>query len=127
MPTPQPSMPQSAAVPPKPSPVAAPEPPPPPVNVQAKYEEENLGRIRAILAQRRTYPKNALRLNQQGDVTVGFELTPSGEVENLRILHSSEFELLDNAARTLIQGCAPEFPKPSKTVRITVPISYSIR
>lgn len=115
------------SAPPKPSPVASLEPAPPPPNIQAKYEEENLARIRAILAQKRTYPKNALRLSQQGDVTLSFELTPSGEIDNLRILQSSEFELLDNAAKTLILNCASEFPKPSKTVRITVPIGYSIR
>jgi periplasmic protein TonB len=103
---------------------APPAPPPPP---KENYEEENLGRIRTILAERLKYPKNAARLNQQGEVTVLFTLTPEREVTQLAILHSSDFELLDNAARTLIETSASEFPKPSKTVRIAVPIDYHLR
>ena len=114
----QPATPANVEPSPKPSPA---------VNVQAQYEEENLAKIRAILAARLTYPKNALRLHQQGEVTASFNLTPSGEVTNLSISRSSEFDLLDSAALKLIETSASEFPKPSKTVRITVPILYKIR
>ncbi len=103
------------------------QPSPPPVNVQAKYEEDNLGRIRTILAERLTYPKNALRLHQQGEIVASFSLTPEGEILHLSVAKSSEFELLDTAALRLIETSASSFPKPSKTVRITVPIVYKIR
>lgn len=126
------SAPVPAAVSPKPVPqtepqVAKTQPPPPPVNHQKAYEDENLGRIRALLAQNLTYPKNARRLNQQGDVTVMFSLSPSGEVGTVAITKSSGFELLDEAARRLIETTAPQFPKPSKTVQISVPIGYKLR
>lgn len=101
--------------------------PAPPVNVQARYEEENLGLIRTILSERLVYPKNALRLHQQGDVIVSFMLSPEKEITGLTITKSSEFELLDDAARRLIETSASEFPKPAKTVKITVPIGYKIR
>lgn len=118
---------------PIPTKVPAPEPriippaPPPPVNVQTRYEEENLGQIRAILAERLTYPKNALRLHQQGEVIVTFNLTAEKEVHGITIIQSSGFELLDDAARRLIETSASAFPKPSQTVRVTVPIGYKIR
>lgn len=126
------SAPLLAAVSPKPVPQTEPQvakapPPPPPVNHQKAYEDDNLGRIRALLAQNLTYPKNARRLNQQGDVTVMFSLSPSGEVGTVAITKSSGFELLDEAARRLIETTAPQFPKPSKTVQISVPIGYKLR
>lgn len=108
------------------APPAAP-PPPPPVNVQASYEEENLGRIRSLLSERLKYPRNALRLRQQGTVVVTFTLSPSGDVSGITITKSSDFEMLDDAARELIESTATLFPKPSKSVRISVPIEYKIR
>lgn len=116
-----------AAVTPSIEPVTKAPPPPPAVNIQAQYEEENLGRIRTLLLERLKYPKNALRLRQQGDIVVTFTLSPSGDISTLSVTKSSEFELLDEAARTLIMTTASAFPKPSKNVRITVPIDYKIR
>ena len=109
-------------------PVAAPKaPPPPPPKVQENYEEENLGRIRSILAERLKYPKNAVRLKQQGEALVTFTLGTDRSVSLVTITKSSEFELLDDAARNLIESSASEFPKPSKSVRISVPIAYKLR
>ncbi|MDD5053278.1 MAG: TonB family protein [Sulfuricurvum sp.] len=106
---------------------ATPPPPPPPVNVQAAYENENLGRIRSLLLEHLSYPKNAKKLNQQGEVTVTFTLSPNGEVSAITITKSSDFDMLDDAARNLIETTAAAFPKPSKNVRITVPIGYKLR
>lgn len=107
-------------------PTAVPKAPPPP-KVQENYEEENLGRIRSILADRLKYPKNALRLKQQGESTVTFTLGTDRTVSQITISQSSGFELLDEAARSLIESSASEFPKPSKSVRISVPIAYKLR
>lgn len=129
-PTIQPSAPVSVPIPvAKPVetiPVAAPKAPPPP-KVQETYEEENLGKIRSILAERLKYPKNALRLKQQGEAIVTFTLGTDRSVSQITITKSSEFELLDEAARDLIESSASEFPKPSKSVRISVPIAYKLR
>jgi len=107
--------------------VKAPPAPPPAAKAVENYEEENLGKIRNILADRLKYPKNALRLKQQGDVSVAFTLSPDRTVSQISITQSSGFEILDDAARTLIETTAAEFPKPSKTVRITLPIGYKLR
>lgn len=102
-------------------------PPPAAVDIQAQFEEENLAQIRTLLMQRLKYPKNALRLKQQGDIVVTFTLSPSGDISALVITKSSEYEILDEAARSLILSTAPVFPKPAKNVRISVPIDYKIR
>ncbi|ADR32755.1 TonB family protein [Sulfuricurvum kujiense DSM 16994] len=100
---------------------------PPAQKQQERYEEENLGRIRSILMERLTYPKNALRLKQEGEATVTFTFEPDREVSQISITKSSGFDLLDEAAKNLIISSASEFPKPSKTVRISVPIAYKLR
>jgi periplasmic protein TonB len=109
------------------APIKATPPPPPPPKIEENYAEEHLGRIRTILNERKTYPKNARRLNQQGDVTVTFTLSTQGEASAITITESSGFDLLDNAAKELIISCASEFPKPKKSVRISVPIGYKLR
>jgi periplasmic protein TonB len=110
-------------------PVAIPKasPPPPPPKIEENYAEENLGRIRTILAERLRYPKNALRLKQQGECIVTFSLGADREVSQITITQSSGFDLLDDAAKALIETSASEFPKPKKPVRISVPIAYKLR
>lgn len=122
-PTPQPvSVPKAV----EPTPIAPPKVSPPP-KVEENYAEENLGRIRTILSERLKYPKNALRLKQQGESTITFTLGTNREVSQITITQSSGFELLDDAAKELIEISASEFPKPKKSVRISVPIAYKLR
>lgn len=127
-----PVAPTQAVIAPTPKPaepviVAAPKSPPSPPKVEENYEEENLGKIRSILAERLKYPKNAQRLKQQGECIVAFTLEPSREVHQITVTQSSGFELLDDAAKELIENSSSEFPKPKKSVRISVPISYKLR
>jgi protein TonB len=110
----------------EPTPIAPPKISPPP-KVEENYAEENLGRIRTILSERLKYPKNALRLKQQGESTITFTLGTNREVSQITITQSSGFELLDDAAKELIEISASEFPKPKKAVRISVPIAYKLR
>jgi len=98
--------------------------PPPP---KQSYTDEHLGTIRTILQERLVYPKMAIRLRQQGEVKMGFSLSPSGEVSDISIESSSGFSLLDSAAEKLIKESASEFPKPHQKVRISIPIGYRLR
>lgn len=117
----------SARVPEQPIQPQATKAVPPAQKQQERYEEENLGRIRSILMERLTYPRNALRLKQEGEATVTFTFESDREVSQIAISKSSGFDLLDEAAKNLIITSASEFPKPSKTVRISVPIAYKLR
>lgn len=128
-PQPTPTVTAPIQKPTEPIPVSAPKslPTPPAGKAEESYEEENLGKIRSILAERLKYPKNALRLKQQGECIVTFTLEPSREVNQIRITQSSGFDMLDDAAKELIETSSSEFPKPKKSVRISVPISYKLR
>jgi periplasmic protein TonB len=63
----------------------------------------------------------------QGEVRIAFTLGADGSVEDIKIIEGSGFDLLDEDARTLIEKTASKFPKPSKSVRISVPLSYVLR
>lgn len=98
--------------------------PPPSVNVEKEFVDAHLGEIRTLLIQNLKYPKNALRLKMQGEVRIAFRLKSDGSVDNIEVIKSSGFELLDEDARALIKNTAPQFPKPTKSISLSVPLSY---
>lgn len=106
------------------TPMAAPTPPSPPVNVEKEFLNAHLGEIRGLLLQNLKYPKMAQKLKMQGEVRVYFSLSSDGSVDDIRVVESSGFELLDEDAKALIEKMASRFPKPTKSVRINVPVSY---
>jgi len=110
-----------------PKPVAVVAPPPPPVNVEKEFLNAHLGEIRGMLLQNLKYPKMAQKLKMQGEVRITFLLGTDGSVDNVKVVESSGFEILDEDAVSLIEKTASKFPKPSKSVRITVPLSYVLR
>lgn len=111
---------------PAPSVTAAPLPTPS-GNVQKEFLDAHLGEIRALLVQNLKYPRNAQRLKMQGEVRVSFRLKSDGSVENVEVVQSSGFEILDEDACALIKNTAPQFPKPSKGISLSVPLSYILR
>ncbi len=110
-------------------PVVTPPPPPAPlpVDTEAQYLDAHLSQIRDILVKYRKYPNAAVRLRQEGSVRVSFRLKHNGEVEDVAIVSGSGHEILDEDAIALIRKTASYFPKPSITVRITVPLNYSLK
>lgn len=111
---------------PVPVPVAPPAPAPK-QNAEEEYLDTHLSTIRDILVKYRKYPMMAVRLKQEGNVRVSFRLKENGMVEDIRIVEGSGFEMLDQDAMALIEKTASYFPKPPKAVRITVPLSYSLK
>lgn len=104
-----------------------PQPIVPQVDVEEQYLDEHLSSIRDILVKYRKYPSQAVRLKQEGSVKVTFRLKQNGEVEDVRVVGSSGHEILDEDALSLIQKTAEYFPKPPKSVRITVPLNYALK
>ncbi len=115
----------------KPVPVQQPAVTPPslpaPVNVEEQYLDDHLSEIRDLLVKYRKYPNAAVRLKQEGSVKVSFRLKQNGEVEDISVVSGSGHEILDEDAVALIRKTATYFPRPPKTVRITVPLNYALR
>lgn len=108
-------------------PATPPTPAAPKPSAEEEYLENHLSAIRDTLIKYRKYPKNAVRLRQEGAVRVSFRLKSNGEVEDIVIQSSSGYEILDDDAKVLIEKTAHYFPKPPKTVRIMVPLSYNLK
>ncbi|WP_295052045.1 energy transducer TonB [Sulfuricurvum sp.] len=97
------------------------------INIEEQYLDDHLSTIRDLLVKYRKYPSQAVRLKQEGAVQVTFRLKQNGEVEDIRIIGSSGYELLDGDAMALVQKTSEYFPKPPKTIRITVPLNYVLK
>lgn len=100
---------------------------PPAPNVEKEFLDAHLGEIRSLLLQNLKYPANARRLKMQGEVRVAFTLNADGSVENIKVIESSGFDVLDEDAMKLIEKTASRFPKPTKSVRINAPLGYVLR
>ncbi|PHM17262.1 MAG: hypothetical protein CJD30_07655 [Sulfuricurvum sp. PD_MW2] len=102
-------------------------PAPPTVNVEEQYLDNHLSAIRDVLVKYRKYPNQAVRQKQEGDVRVSFRLKANGEVEDITIISSSGYTILDDDAKALIEKTSLYFPRPPKSIRITVPLRYSLK
>lgn len=89
----------------KPSPVALRTPTSPASGRGEKLKLTDLLH-QAITAQQH-YPESATELKQTGTVSLEFLLHPNGQIENIRIKQSSQFDSLDQAAIEAVQAASP--------------------
>lgn len=59
------------------------------------------------IAKKQVYPASAQALQQQGSVVLSFILSISGKIDHIKIIKSSGFGLLDNAAIVAVQNVSP--------------------
>ncbi len=93
--------------------------------------ERQYGRsVTKIIEQQKSYPKRARRRHKQGIVRVGFSLSRSGIISNLRIVQSSGINSLDKATLNAVRkvGRFPAFPAgiAKQSIRYIVPIAYRL-
>ncbi|WP_457599831.1 TonB family protein [Hydrogenivirga sp.] len=91
-----------------------------------EFVEENLSVIREIVERYLTYPPVARRMGWEGTVVVRFVLTPSGVVEEENIEKSSGHEILDRNALRVVRIASREFPRPSQSVVVVLPVVYRL-
>jgi periplasmic protein TonB len=109
-------------------PIVVPSPPSPPKpSAEEEYLDNHLSAIRDVLIKYRKYPNQALRLKQEGSASISFRLKSNGEVEDITVQSSSGYDILDSDALNLIAKTAHYFPRPPKSIRITVPLRYSLK
>lgn len=94
-------------------------------------EAEYLSKLISLIEKNKTYPNTAKRLNQSGKVLVSFIITKNGEIKNIKISGSSNFEKLDEAALNILKeiqnvGLIPEKLN-KESWEITVPIVYQLK
>ncbi len=90
------------------------------------FLKEKLSVISAIVQRNISYPPLARKMGWEGKVVVCFVLLPDGRLENLHILESSGYEVLDRNALEAVRKSAHLFPKPPIEVLVKLPVNYRL-
>lgn len=91
--------------------------------LQRRYLREHFAYIRDLIGKELRYPRQAIRMNWSGRVTVSFLVLVDGSVADLRVSHSSGVPLLDRNALETVERAAP-FPRPPVSARLVMPVDY---
>ncbi|ANV97806.1 hypothetical protein BBW65_02850 [Helicobacter enhydrae] len=86
--------------------------------------DDFLSKIHQAISNNNSYPRIAKIRGLEGDVIIGFCLNIDGSLEELQILQSTADTLLNTTALKAVSKASKSFPKPTRRVRIKVPISY---
>lgn len=117
---------------PKEEPQVVASPPKPTISAEEiqNAKDTYLAKLRKVIEEKKTYPKNAKRLKQSGVVHVRFTLLRDGTIKNTQVAQTSSFEILDNATLNLLKEIAKTEPFPKElsddTMVIVLPIEYSL-
>ena len=88
-----------------------------------------LSKIRSRIEHQKYYPRMAKRLSHEGVVNLKLVIAANGSIAELKLLTSSGYSSLDNAALEAVKKAAP-FPDPQgngrKDIALTIPLSYSL-
>jgi protein TonB len=84
--------------------------------------------VRRRIEEKTSYPDVARDEGMEGVVRVEFVVRSNGEVDGLRMVGSSGYRILDEAAFTIIKEASPFPPLPEgrERLKITIPIVYRL-
>lgn len=91
-----------------------------------KVEEAQFFIISKLVREYIEYPYLARRMGWEGEVLLFFRLNPTGEVEEIKVLKSSGFEVLDKSAVNAVKRASKHFPRPKQIVLIKLPIQFKL-
>ncbi|MBN1905280.1 MAG: TonB family protein [Deltaproteobacteria bacterium] len=91
-----------------------------------QYVDENFYYVKELITSNLVYPAVARRMKWQGTVEVSFRVLKTGSVENIRVLTSSGYSLLDKNVIATIESVQP-FPPPPVAAEFTMPIKYTLK
>lgn len=90
------------------------------------FLKEKLLVISSLVQKSINYPTLARRMGWEGRVVVYFKLTPEGRLEDLHVLESSGYEVLDGSALEAVRKIAHLFPKPPVMVVVKLPVNFKL-
>jgi protein TonB len=91
-----------------------------------KVEEAQFSIISKLVREHLEYPYLARRMGWEGEVLLSFRLNPTGEVEEIKVLKSSGYEVLDKSAVNAVKRASKHFPRPQQIVLIKLPIQFKL-
>lgn len=96
--------------------------------VKRDYKQEfidnNLQKIISLIQKNIKYPKRARVMNIQGSVIVVFTIKMDGSLDDIKVIEGHR--LLKKSALKAIRKASSLFPKVKNTLRIKVPIQYTL-
>ena len=95
-------------------------------NFATSAGDERFSKILKAIQKHRKYPKRAQKMRHQGIVEVSFLYKKDGSVRDVKVIKSSGFETLDEAAVELINRAAPDFPTLDRDYAIKIPVNYNL-
>ena len=86
-----------------------------------------LAEVRALLEWGKRYPWLARLKQLEGTVQVGFQISPEGAPHNVRVLTSSSYRILDEAAVLIVKRVS-RFPQPpdGSNVQLVLPLDFHL-
>ncbi len=92
---------------------------------EVRYVKAHFAAIRNAIVRNLSYPRLARRMGWTGTVKVSFVVNENGGVNDVKVLATSGFEVLDNNAIETIKRCSP-YPKPPCMAEMVMPITYAL-
>jgi protein TonB len=90
---------------------------------RTRYLGSHYAYIRKRIERALRYPRKAQRAGMAGRTLVRFMICDDGRVQQLEVVESSGYPLLDRNALKTVRRAAP-FPAPVLPAEIVIPISY---
>ncbi|NMC74570.1 MAG: energy transducer TonB [Geobacteraceae bacterium] len=87
---------------------------------------KNYNYIRDEILKRIRYPDKARRLGLEGRVLLSFTVLENGTVSEIQVLKSSDYRLLDEAAKEAVAGTRIRKPLPYRVI-VHLPIAYRLQ
>lgn len=99
--------------------------------VEVSVTERYIYELRQYIENQKQYPRMALRLRQEGMVTIKLLLLKSGQFKNIQINNPSIYSTLNQSARQLFVTLAffKPFPKKilAKKLELLIPVRYQLK
>ena len=92
---------------------------------EVRYVKAHFAAIRNAIVSKLSYPRLARRMGWAGTVKISFVVTENGGVNDVKVLSTSGFEVLDNNAVETIKRCSP-YPRPPCMAEMVMPITYAL-
>jgi protein TonB len=100
------------------------------VNNPTLAKESYYQKISSQIESKKTYPKESRARMESGTVIIAFTILQSGDIQNLKVINSSQFSNLDRAALEIIRNIRRFDPLPETlgtSIEIEVPIKYLLK
>lgn len=89
-------------------------------------DERNFSFIREKIMQSIIYPERARRMGWEGKVTLSFTVLENGSIDNVKIVNSSGFSILDESARDSVAKTNLKRKVPVRLV-VLLPVEYRLK